>query len=298
MNNKIGEINNCFNDIKYLLGMVRSKRYYWNLDIGVEIYNNILNLIINIYDYIAINNPNELYIVRNEMDNLDVILDILELVVASPVQNVVTYNKLGMIENVNRLLGNIDNLDLDYKSYIDSRLGQLYNWNMWDGKLKRDFCILFIASVYMSTNIDCYDAYVVIYNATLNKILKDFYIEIPSMNMREMRGDLDMENIINEIWFMAINHKWNPRNPENHKVFYEFGAYDLWNNYQAYLCDFYDGLASVAMEIIDEVMRLIGPVISNIMIAYIKIKMAIFEDYVYSEYGNNPSIGKVEVRTV
>lgn len=296
--NKIGDIDMYFNDIKYLLGMVRSRRYHWDLESGVEIYNHILGLIVNIYDYIAKNKPNELYIVRNEMNNLDVVLDILELIVASPIQNVITYNKLGMIENVNRLLSNIDTIEGEDKKYIESRLGNLYNWKIWDGKLKRDFCILFIASVYMSTNINCYDAYVLIYNATLNKILKDFYLEIPSMNIREMQGNINMESIINEIWFMAINHQWNPRNPENHKKFYEFGAYDLWNNYQAYLCDFYDGLASVAMDIIDEVMRLIGPVKSNIIIAYIKIKMAIFEDYVCSEYGTNPKLGQVEVRTV
>jgi len=118
------------------------------------------------------------------------------------------------------------------------------------------------------------------------------------MNITEMRGNINTENLINEIWSLAISHKLNPRSPDNHKKFYEFGAFDLWNNYQAYLVDFYDVLGSACMEIIDEVMRMIGPVISNIMIAYIKIKMAIFEDYVHSEYGSNPSIGKVEIRTV
>lgn len=294
--NNIGNINDYFNDIRYLLSMVRNRRYHYDLEIGMDIYNNILNLIINIYDYIEKNIPGELYIVRNEMNNLDVVLDILELVVAGPVQNVVVYNKLGLVENVNRLLSNIDKVDDETRKYIDERLGHLYNWKIWDGKLKRDFCILFIASVYMSTDLECYDAYILIYNATLNKILKDFYLEIPSMNIKEMHGNINMENIINEIWFMAVNHKWDPRNPENHKKFYEFGAYDLWNNYQAYLCDFYDGLSCVCMDIIDEVMRLIGPVISNIIIAYVKIKMAIFENYVHNEYGNSPEIGRIEVR--
>ena len=294
--NNIGNINDYFNDIRYLLSIVRSRRYHYDLEIGADIYNNILSLIINIYDYIEKNIPGELYIVRNEMNNLDVVLDILELVVAGPVQNVVVYNKLGLVENVNRLLSNIDKVDEETRKYIDERLGHLYNWKIWDGKLKRDFCILFIASVYMSTDLECYDAYILIYNATLNKILKDFYLEIPSMNIKEMRGNINMENIINEIWFMAVNNKWDPRNPENHKKFYEFGAYDLWNNYQAYLCDFYDGLSCVCMDIIDEVMRLIGPVISNIIIAYVKIKMAIFENYVHNEYGNSPEIGRIEVR--
>lgn len=296
--NNIGNINDYFNDIRYLLSIVRNKRYHYDLDIGVDIYNNILGLIINIYDYIEKNMPNELYIVRNEMNNLDVVLDILELIVASPVQNVVVYNKLGMIENVNRLLCNIDKVEGEEKKYINDRLGNLYGWKIWDEKLKKDFCILMIASIYMSTNIECYDAYICIYNMTLNKILKYFYLDIPCMNISEMRGNIDTENLINEIWGLAISHKLNPRNPDNHKKFYEFGAFDLWNNYQAYLVDFYDVLGSACMEIIDEVMRMIGPVISNIMIAYIKIKMAIFEDYVHSEYGSNPSIGKVEIRTV
>lgn len=295
---KIGNINDYFGDIKYMLAMVRSRRYHYDLELASKIYNSILQSLIGILEYIEKTNPNELYIVRNEMDNLDIVLDILELIVASPIQNVVVYDKLGMVQNVTKLIANIDKINPEEKQYIDSRLNTLYNWKLWDNKLKRDFCVLFIASVYMSEDLNCYDAYILIYNATLDKIFKDFYIDIPAMNIREMRGNFNAENIINEIWFLASQHQWNPRNPKNHKKFYEFGAFDLWNNYQAHLMDFYDGLASVVMEIIDEVMRMIGPTISNILIAYIKIKMALFEDYVYSEYGANPSLGEIEIRTV
>lgn len=296
--NEIGKIEDNFNDIKYLLSIVRYRRYYYDLDLGVEIYNNILKLLVNIFNYICKVYPNELYIARKELDGLEVTVDILELIVASPIQNLVTYNKLGMLYNVINLINNIDRLNPNDKYYIDHRLNKLYNWKIYDNKLKRDFCILFIASVYLSENINCYDAYIKIYNATLDKIFTDFYIDIPVMNIHEMRGNLNVEDIINQIWYMAINDQWNPRKPENHRRFYEFGAYDLWNDYQACLQDFYDGLASVAMSIIDEVMILIGPSISNIIIAYIKIKMSIFEDYVYSEYGSDPICSDIEIRTI
>lgn len=268
------DINEMISDIKYLLKMVRSKRYHYDLNISCDIYNNIISLIGNIYDLIVKYDPNSLHTLSQELNDKDTALDLMELVTASPIENLYKYKQLGLLEPVYNLINYI--LTNDDKS-IYERLSNRYDYNYVSvgGDIKYNvFALYCISEVYNLNGILAYnnsyniqEAQNIIFNESIN-IINMYSKTYPIFTKKYHNGKLDYDSLINNIWNLIYYNKLNGN--FNCKAFFELTDTNYINDDRPY--DFYMTFANMSRKMLEYILSLIGPAHANIIITMAKLR--------------------------